>query len=106
MGVVMDHAIIGNCTSAALIGPDASIDWLCLPFFDSPSLFGRILDEGRGGFFRISADNTLRVEQSYAYHTPILKTQFETKDGVFEIMDYMPRFLTGAGDVYCPSEIH
>ncbi len=102
----MEYAIVGNCTSAALIGPDASIDWLCLPFFDSPSLFGRILDEGRGGSFRISADNLIRVEQSYAHHTPILKTRFETKDGVFEIMDYMPRFLTGAGDVYCPSEIH
>ena len=102
----MEYAIIGNCTSAALIGPDASIDWLCLPFFDSPSLFGRLLDEKRGGFFRISAEDVIKVEQSYAYHTPILKTRFETKDGVFEIMDYMPRFLTGGGDVYCPSEIH
>lgn len=102
----MDHAIIGNCTSAALIGPDASIDWLCLPFFDSPSVFGRILDEDRGGFFRISAENLVKVVQSYVHHTPVLKTRFETKDGVFEVMDYMPRFLVGAGDVYCPSEIH
>lgn len=102
----MDYAAIGNCTSAALIGPDASIDWLCLPFFDSPSLFARLLDEERGGFFRISAEDIVRVEQSYAYHTPILKTRFETKDGVFEVMDYMPRFLTSGNDVYCPSEIH
>ncbi len=102
----MDHAIIGNCTSAALIGSDASIDWLCLPFFDSPSLFGRILDENRGGFFRISAEAPIKVEQSYAYHTPILRTRFETREGVFEVMDYMPRFLTSSGDVYCPSEIH
>ncbi len=102
----MDHAIIGNCTSAALIGSNASIDWLCLPFFDSPSVFGRILDEERGGFFRISAENVVKVEQSYAYHTPILKTRFETQDGVFEVMDYMPRFLTSGGEVYCPSEIH
>ncbi|MFH0754775.1 MAG: glycoside hydrolase family 15 protein [Candidatus Omnitrophota bacterium] len=102
----MDLAIIGNCTSAALIGKDASIDWLCLPFFDSPSVFGKILDEARGGFFRISAENTIRVEQHYARHTPILKTRFETSNGVFEILDYMPRFLTSGGDVYCPSEIH
>lgn len=102
----MNYAIIGNCTSAALIGPDASIDWLCLPFFDSPSLFGRILDEERAGFFRISAEGLKSIRQEYAYHTPILKTRFETEDGVFEVMDYMPRFLTGGGDVYCPSEIH
>lgn len=102
----MDYAIVGNCTSAALIGPDASIDWLCLPFFDSPSVFGRILDEQKGGYFRISAEDVIKVQQSYAYHTPILKTRFETKDGVFEVMDYMPRFLTSGGEVYCPSEIH
>lgn len=102
----MDHAIIGNCTSAALITADASIEWLCLPFFDSPSLFARILDDERGGFFRISAENVIRVTQQYVYHTPIVKTRFETADGVFEIMDYMPRFLTSGNDVYCPPEIH
>jgi alpha,alpha-trehalase len=104
--MAMDYAVIGNCTSAALIGKEASIDWLCLPFFDSPSLFGRILDEERGGFFRISAEDVIKVEQSYAFHTPILKTRFETKDGIFEVMDYMPRFLTSGNEVYCPSEIH
>ncbi len=102
----MNYAIVGNCTSSALIGPDASIDWFCLPFFDSPSIFGRILDVAKGGFFRITAENTIKVEQSYAYHTAILKTRFETSNGVFEVMDYMPRFITSAGEVYCPSEIH
>ncbi|MBF0388015.1 MAG: glycoside hydrolase family 15 protein [Candidatus Omnitrophica bacterium] len=102
----MDYAIIGNCTSAALVGPDASIDWLCLPFFDSPSLFGRILDVDRGGFFRISAENVLKVTQNYAHHTPIVKTRFETKDGIFDVFDYMPRFITSGGEVHCPSEIH
>jgi GH15 family glucan-1,4-alpha-glucosidase len=102
----MNKAIIGNCTSAALVGTDCSIDWLCLPFFDSPSLFGRILDGARGGYFRISAEDVINIEQQYAYHTPILKTRFETKDGIFEVMDYMPRFQTSGGEVYCPSEIH
>lgn len=102
----MDYAMIGNCSSAALIGLDASIDWLCLPFFDSPSVFGRILDEERGGFFRISAENIIRIEQSYVHHTPVLRTRFETQDGVFEIMDYMPRFLSSGHEVSCPSEIH
>lgn len=102
----MDHAVVGNCTSAALIGPDCSIDWFCLPFFDSPSVFGRILDEQQGGYFRIWAEDIIEVKQEYVHHTPILKTRFKTKDGIFEVMDYMPRFLAHDGEVICPSEIH
>jgi len=101
-----DYAIIGNCTSAALVSPECSIDWLCFPFFDSPSLFARILDDQKGGYFRIWGVDTLKVEQSYLLNTPIVKTVFETKDGVFEVRDYMPRFVNSRGDVYCPSEIH
>jgi GH15 family glucan-1,4-alpha-glucosidase len=101
-----DYAMIGNCTSAALIGPDCGIDWLCFPFFDSPSLFARILDEKNGGYFRISAVDPVKITQNYIPHTPILKTIFETKHGVFEVRDYMPRFKTSRQDYYCPSEIH
>lgn len=89
----MNYAIIGNCTSAALISPECSIDWLCLPFFDSPSVFGRLLDERNGGHFRIWAEDILSVTQHYSHRSPILKTKFTTKSGIFEIMDYMPRFL-------------
>lgn len=102
----MDYSVIGNCTTAALIGPDCSIDWLCLPFFDSSSVFGRILDENKGGYFRISVENIISMRQAYVNHTPILKTHFETTDGVLEILDYMPRFLSPGGEVYCPSEVH
>ena len=56
-----------------------------LPFFDSPSLFARILDEQKGGCFQISGVDTVSVQQSYVFNTPILKTVFETKDGVFEV---------------------
>ncbi|MBU1128503.1 MAG: glycoside hydrolase family 15 protein [Candidatus Omnitrophica bacterium] len=101
-----DYGIIGNCTSAALISKDCSIDWLCLPFFDSSSVFAKILDDGKGGYFKISAVDMKSVKQSYIPHTPILKTRFETKDGCFEVRDYMPRFLTLEGAFYCPSEIH
>ncbi len=101
-----DHAMIGNCTSAALITSECSIDWLCFPFFDSPSLFARLLDEKKGGYFKIWGVDTIRVQQSYVYHTPIFKTVFETKDGIFEVRDYMPRFVNSHGDIYCPSEIH
>lgn len=101
-----DYGIIGNCTSAALISFDASIDWLCLPFFDSPSIFAQILDKNKGGYFKISALNVENIQQSYLPHTPILRTIFETKDGVFELRDYMPRFRTSREEYYCPSEIH
>lgn len=102
----LNYAIIGNCTSAALINEDCSIDWLCLPFFDSSSLFGKILDEKKGGYFKIWAKDVLSVEQTYLYHTPIVKTVFKTKDGIFEVRDYMPRFSTDDNNVYCPAEIH
>lgn len=101
-----DYAIIGNCTSSALISSDCSIDWLCLPFFDSPSVFAKILDQDKGGHFKVSAANIKKIEQYYVVHTPILKTIFTTEDGVFELRDYMPRFLTSREEYYCPPEIH
>ncbi len=100
------YCLIGNCTTAALVTSDCSIEWLCLPFFDSPSLFARILDEEKGGHFKISAVDTLKTEQSYIAHTNILKTVFETRHGVLEIRDYMPRFHAFQGQVYAPPEIH
>ncbi|MBP7088650.1 MAG: glycoside hydrolase family 15 protein [Candidatus Omnitrophica bacterium] len=101
-----DYSIIGNCTSSALISSDCSIDWLCFPFFDSPSVFAKIIDQNKGGYFKISAANIKRIEQYYVVHTPILRTVFITEDGVFELRDYMPRFLTIKGEYYCPPEIH
>ena len=101
-----DYAIIGNCTSSALISSDCSIDWACLPFFDSPSVFAKILDQNKGGYFKVSAANTIKVEQQYVVHTPILRTIFTTKDGIFELRDYMPRFLTSREEYYNPPEIH
>jgi alpha,alpha-trehalase len=101
-----DYAIIGNCTTAALIGSDCSIDWLCMPYFDSSSVFARILDEDNGGYLRVTGVDTIKTIQSYIPHTPILKTVFETKDGVFEVRDYMPRFINVQEDCYCPPEVH
>src|SRR3989338_4022662 len=101
-----NYGMIGNCTIAALINSDTAIEWLCLPFFDSPSLFARILDEEKGGFFRIKGVDTISIKQSYVYHTAILKTVIETKSGAFELYDFMPRFIASSGEVYCPSEIH
>lgn len=100
------YGLIGNCTSAALVSDDASIDWLCLPFFDSPSVFARLLDTYRGGYFQIGAVGMTDTHQRYVSDTAILRTVFETDYGTFEINDYMPRFAVGEGEYYCPSEIH
>jgi GH15 family glucan-1,4-alpha-glucosidase len=100
------YGLIGNCTSAALVSRDASIDWLCLPFFDSPSVFARLLDRYRGGFFQIEGVDTVEINQRYIEDTAILKTIFDTAHGSFEINDYMPRFVLGQKTYYCPSEVH
>ncbi len=101
-----DYGIVGNCTSAALITSQCSIEWLCLPFFDSPSLFAKVLDSKKGGFFTIEAVDVTEVKQAYITHTAILKTTFTTKQGAFEVNDYMPRFMAVRGGYYCPSELH
>jgi len=98
--------IIGNCTTAALVTKDCSIVWLCTPYFDSPSLFSQLLDYDNGGYFKISGVDTVNVKQAYIVHTAILKTVFETKHGLFEVNDYLPRFMTFRGNYYCPSEVH
>jgi GH15 family glucan-1,4-alpha-glucosidase len=101
-----DYGIVGNCTSAALISHDASVDWLCLPFFDSPSLFARLLDRDKGGNFQITGVGTKHISQTYIADTAILQTTFETSYGGFEILDYMPRFSLRNDSYYCPSELH
>lgn len=101
-----DFGIIGNCSSAALVDAQCSVVWLCLPYFDSPSVFARVLDENKGGYFKITGVDTLKTEQQYILHTAILKTTFHTKDGIFEVNDYMPRYLQAQNGFYCPSEIH
>ena len=83
------YGIIGNCSTAALVSKDGSIDWLCLPYFDSPSLFAKILDDQEGGFFNIEAVDCIESRQEYILHTAILKTIFETKQGSFEVCDYI-----------------
>ncbi|MGQ4809190.1 Trehalase [Candidatus Entotheonellaceae bacterium PAL068K] len=100
------YGLIGNCTSAALISQEASIDWLCLPFFDSPSIFAKILDEYRGGHFQIHGINTTDRHQAYISDTAVIRTVFHTESGSFEINDYMPRFFLSSENYYCPSEIH
>ena len=101
----LNYGIIGNCKSSALINEDSSIDWCCLPQFDSPSVFGKILDEKIGGSFKISCDKSYRITQKYLDKTCILKTKFDNGSDSFELLDYMPRFQKENGVYYSPPEI-
>lgn len=82
--------IIGNCRSAALINNEASIVWCCLPDFDSPSLFAKLLDNESGGEMDIIPEGGCTVKQSYIDRTNILRTFFKGPSGSFEILDFMP----------------
>jgi GH15 family glucan-1,4-alpha-glucosidase len=85
------HGVIGDLHTAALVGTDGTIDWLCLPHFDSPSVFAAILDDRKGGRFRIAANTKeARRRQMYLPDTNVLLTRFLTSDGVGEIIDFMP----------------
>ncbi|MDQ6847776.1 MAG: glycoside hydrolase family 15 protein [Candidatus Dormibacteraeota bacterium] len=84
------YGLIGDCRSAALVGADGSIDWLCLPRFDDSSLFGRILDARRGGFWQICPADECRVVQRYRDRNNILETIFSTATGVMVLTDFMP----------------
>ena len=101
----LNYGIIGNCKSSALINEDSSIDWCCLPQFDSPSVFGKILDEKIGGSFKISCDKSYKITQKYLDKTCILKTKFDNGIDSFELLDYMPRFQKENGVYYAPPEI-
>jgi GH15 family glucan-1,4-alpha-glucosidase len=102
----LNLGIIGNCKSAALINKDSSIDWCCLPQFDSPSVFGKILDQNIGGSFKIDCDPSYEVEQSYISNTSILCTRFSNGVDAFELLDYMPRYNKENDVYYAPPEIN
>src|SRR5215203_5060327 len=88
---IENYGLIGDLRSTALVGTDGSIDWLRLPRFDSPSVFAAILDDEKGGRFKIApmGDGVSR-KQFYWPDTNVLVTRFFTPDGVGEVVDYMP----------------
>ncbi len=83
-----DYAIIGDGRSAALVGRDGSIDWLCWPRCDSPSIFGAVLDPAAGRW-RIAPADPFRAERQYLRHTNVLQTRFETASGSLVLTDLM-----------------
>ena len=85
------YGIIGNMRTTALVGRDGSIDWFCFPHFDSPSVFAAILDDRKGGRFRIAPVNDrITHKQFYWPDTNLLITRFLSPDGIGEIEDFMP----------------
>lgn len=101
----LNYGIVGNCRSSALINYDASIDWCCLPNFDSPSVFANILDDEIGGHFKIFCDKNYNITQKYSENTCILITTFSNNHDEFEIIDFMPRYQKESGVFYSPPEI-
>ena len=101
----LDYGIIGNCISAALINKKGSIDWCCLPRFDSPSVFAKILDSKKGGAFEIITESNFDITQSYIEDSCILKTKFKNSKEEFDVIDFMPRFQDEKGYYHAPPEI-
>jgi GH15 family glucan-1,4-alpha-glucosidase len=87
---IHDYALIGDCRTAALVSSRGSIDWLCLPRFDSPSCFNRLLDWDRGGYCEIQPTGFFRTKRFYHRGTAVLTTEFETTDGRAQLTDVMP----------------
>ena len=88
---ISSYGVIGNLQTAALIGEDGSLDWFCLPRFDSPSIFARILDDTKGGHFTIAPRwEQSRCQQLYKPDTNVLVTRFMSGGSVVELTDFMP----------------
>ncbi|MDY7226503.1 glycoside hydrolase family 15 protein [Hyalangium rubrum] len=88
---IEDHGVIGDLRTVALVGTDGTLDWLCFPNFDSPSVFAALLDPERGGHFRIAPEPDGVVhKQFYWPDTNVLVTRFYSPKGVGEIIDFMP----------------
>ena len=87
---IHEYALIGDCRTGALVSSRGSIDWLCLPRFDSPSCFNRLLDWDGGGFCEVCPTIGFRTTRFYRGHTAVLTTEFETVDGRAQLTDIMP----------------
>jgi len=88
---IENYGLIGNMRTSALVGMNGSIDWFCFPHFDSPSVFGAVLDDRKGGWFKIATrKNAEKHKQYYWPDTNVLVTRFLAKDGVGQVIDFMP----------------
>ena len=101
----LNYGIIGNCKSSALINEDSSIDWCCLPQFDSSAIFCKIIDNHIGGSFKIEAAESYIITQQYINNTAIVRTNFKNEKNEFEVLDFMTRYKLDDQNFYSPPEI-
>jgi GH15 family glucan-1,4-alpha-glucosidase len=87
---ISNYGVIGDCRTAALVGSDGSIDWCCLPHFDSPAVFCRLLDADQGGFFRLNLAGGAQSAMAYLPGTNILETTLTGANGRLRLLDFMP----------------
>ncbi|KAG8745664.1 hypothetical protein FRC10_007361 [Ceratobasidium sp. 414] len=88
---IQDHALIGNMRTAALISIDGSVESYCVPHFDSPSVFARILDKDKGGHFSVKPTIGHSSKQAYLPSSNVLATKFLADEGVAQVTDFLPR---------------
>jgi GH15 family glucan-1,4-alpha-glucosidase len=101
----LDYGLIGNCQSAALISRNGSIDWCCLPRFDSPSVFAKLLDTEKGGSLSFALAEDYEIDQHYIWSTNVLRTRFTNGNDAFEVIDFMPRYKKQDGNFYTPPDV-
>jgi len=101
----LDYGVIGNCTSAALVSREGTLEWCCLPYFDSAAFFAKILDRKIGGEFAVNVAADYKISQHYLPKTNILVTSFQRGKDRFEVIDFMPRYKRDSGAYHCPPDI-
>jgi GH15 family glucan-1,4-alpha-glucosidase len=94
--MTLNQAVIGNGNMIGLVAPDSGVDWLCMPRFDSPSVFARLLDQEKGGTWRFLPSGKVQQGQMrYVRNTNVLVTRFEDETGAWDLFDFMPRIPDG-----------
>lgn len=101
----LNYGLIGNCQISALVSWNGSLDWLCLPRLDAPSVFGRILDHEKGGHFAIEPEHPSEISQRYLPNTNILETRVENQHYAYKIIDFIPRYHH-QDHLHRPIEVH
>lgn len=88
---IEDYALIGDCQTAALVGKDGSIDWLCWPTFSSEACLARLLGTTENGYWKIApCEGEWKTSRKYREHTLIVETVFESPNGAVRLTDFMP----------------
>lgn len=101
----LDYGLIGNGKSAALIAKSGSLDWCCLPNFNSASVFAKLLDKKKGGHFSFEVTSDYTISQKYLRKTNILCTTYASEDAGFQVLDFMPRYREDDGTFYTPPDV-